>query len=137
MSVVIDASAALAWCYEDEQTPALLQLMQQVVLHGAVVPALWRLEVANGLRSGIRRGRMSIAKRDEIFQDLLDFPITIDEETNRHAWNTTTALADKHMLTPYDACYLELAQRLGLPLATQDVALINAANSAKVKLVKL
>ncbi len=57
MSVVLDASMAIAWLFDDERTAAAYAVMRRVVAEGAVVPTLWRLEVANVLRNAVRRGR--------------------------------------------------------------------------------
>ncbi|MFM9889878.1 MAG: type II toxin-antitoxin system VapC family toxin [Rickettsiales bacterium] len=134
MSAVLDASTTIAWCYEDEQTPAIIRFMSGLSADAAYVPAIWRLEVANALRTGVRRGRISIPHRDKQLHDLTLLNIVTDLATNRHAWGATVALADRYELTPYDACYLELAIRLNLPLATLDAALAAAAKAAKIKL---
>lgn len=125
--MIIDASVALAWSFEDERTPPVLAILEQVIGDGAVVPLLWRLEVANSLRSALKRKRITPRFRDEALADLADLPITIDPETNTHAWLSIVALSDQHDLTPYDAAYLELAQRKSLPLATLDNRLRHAA----------
>lgn len=101
---------------------------------GAVVPSLWRLEVANGLLAAVRRGRLTAARRDALLAALLDMDIAIDTETDLHAWSGTVRLAEAHGLTAYDAAYLELAQRRRLPLATLDAALAQAAREAGVAL---
>jgi predicted nucleic acid-binding protein len=129
MSLVLDGSAALAWCFEDESTPSIDAVMFQVANDGAVVPALWRLEVANGLRSGIRRGRLTPAQRDALLVALGEMNIVTDPETDRYAWSTTVRLAERHDLSVYDASYLEVAARLSLPLASLDKALRTAAQS--------
>ena len=54
MSVVLDSSATLAWIYSDETTEAVRQLFNSVADTGALVPALWRLEVVNSLAVPIR-----------------------------------------------------------------------------------
>ena len=137
MSLVLDGSATLAWCIEDERTPALIRLLQQVTEHGAMVPAIWRLEVASGLRSAVKRGRIVAAERLIMFAQLDLMNIVTDAETDRYAWTTTQRLAERFDLTPYDASYLELAQRLSLPLATLDKALRAAAKGAGVDVVAL
>lgn len=129
MSLVVDASLTLAWYFEDERTPAVDALLDRVVQHGAVVPSLWRLETVNGLQVAIRRRRIDSAYRDNALQQLALMPFTVDSETGAHAWTTTLRLADRFALTIYDATYLELAQRRGLPLATLDRALRSAAQA--------
>ena len=63
---------------------------------------------------------------------LAGLPITIDPEMAERTWGTTARLAEAHRLTAPDAAYLELAQRLRLPLATQDSELIAAARGMVV-----
>lgn len=129
MSVVLDGSVALAWCFEDEATAEIDALFDRIAERGAHVPSLWRLEVANGLQTAIRRKRIDAAYRDLALSRLMAQRVTVDSETDRYAWSATVRLAEHHGLTVYDASYLELALRLGLPLATADKALIAAAQS--------
>jgi predicted nucleic acid-binding protein len=132
MSLVIDSSIALAWFFEDEQTDAADAVMRQVAKAGAIVPSLWRLEVANALQSAMRRKRIDAAFRDESLADLRSFPISVDSDTDLHAWGSTLSLAERCRLTVYDAAYLELAQRLRLPLATLDQDLRAACRAVRV-----
>jgi len=131
VSLVIDSSMTLAWYFEDERTAASLAVLEQVADAGAVAPALWRLEVLNGFQTAVRRGRIGVAYRDASLADLQSLAIAIDPGTNRQAWSATLRLCDRFGLTPYDAAYLELAQRLQLPLATLDTALARAARAEK------
>ncbi len=135
MTVVIDSSLTLTWFFEDERTDATLALLDRVQQSGAVVPSLWRLEVANALQMGIRRGRIDAAYRDASLLDLSALDIRLDAEGHDFTWSTTLRLADRFRLTLYDAAYLELAQRLGLPLATLDQALRAAAGGLGVALL--
>ncbi len=135
MTLVIDASLTLSWYFEDERTPAADALLDQVTNTGAVVPSLWRLETANGLQVAIRRKRIDVAFRDRALTHLTRLPITVDAETDAHAWTTTLQLADRFQLTLYDAAYLELAQRRALPLATLDSALRPAADALGLTLL--
>ncbi|MGO8867919.1 MAG: type II toxin-antitoxin system VapC family toxin [Alphaproteobacteria bacterium] len=127
MSLVLDSSAALAWIFGDETTEAIRELFDQVAESGAVVPALWRLEVANSLTVALRRGRIDASFRRAALADLALLDITADKSTDDHAWTETLELADRFGLTLYDAAYLELAQRRALPLATLDDDLRAAA----------
>ena len=135
MTLVIDASLTLSWYFEDERTPAADTLLDRVTSTGAVVPSLWRLETANGLQVAIRRKRIDVAFRDRALTHLTRLPITVDPETDAHAWTTTLQLADRFQLTLYDAAYLELAQRRALPLATLDSALRPAAEALGLTLL--
>ena len=118
---------AVAWLFADERTDAAHAVMLRVVSGGAVVPSLWRLEVAKVLRNAVRRGRCDEAYVDRSLERLSRFPIEVDEETSMHAWTATRALSREQGLTSYDAVYLELAIRKSRPLATCDADLIAAA----------
>jgi len=135
VSLVLDSSVALAWVYADEVTEAVRLVFKEVAQSGAWVPGIWRLEVANILEVGVRRGRHDSAFRDSTLADLAILPIQTDPETDRNAWGGTVDLAERHRLTLYDAAYLELALRRELPLATLDRDLRVAANAEKVRLL--
>ena len=113
--------------FDDEKSSGSDGVLEAVGLSGATVPAHWRLEVANSLRTAVNRGRVALAYRDEVLEALSSLPIEIDPEAVRHAWGATLSLADKHRLTPYDAAYLELAIRKQVSLATLDKMLKSAA----------
>jgi predicted nucleic acid-binding protein len=132
MSLVLDSSATLTWIFSDESTPAIDAIFDQVAEQGAVVPALWMLEVANSLTVAVRRERITPQERSDALAVLSALEISIDPETERHAWKATLQLADHHGLTVCDAAYLELAQRKRIPLLTLDRALISAAQAASV-----
>jgi predicted nucleic acid-binding protein len=135
MSLVLDSSAILAWFFSDETTPAIRRVVEMVVENGAWVPSLWSLEVADTLETGVRRGQHDVAFRDTTLADLSLLPISTDPETGNQAWNATLQLAHRHRLTVYDATYLELAERRGLPLATLDSDLRTAATAEGVPLL--
>ena len=135
MNLVIDSSITLAWFFEDQRSSAADAVLRDVADRGAVAPSLWRLEVANALHSAVRRKRIDTVFRDASLTDLRALMVTIDLETDLHAWATTLQLAERFSLTLYDATYLELAQRLSLPLATLDQELRNAAGPLGVRLL--
>ena len=90
MSLAIDSSMTPAWYFEDERTAASIAVLDRVVEAGAVVvPALWCLEVLNGLQVAVRRGRINIAYRDASLTDLSSLVIAIDPGTNHQAWSAT------------------------------------------------
>lgn len=132
MSLVLDSSVTLAWIYSQETTASILQVMEKINDSAAWAPSLWRLEVANILEMGVRKRRHNATFRDDTLADLALLPVNIDPDTDKHAWNSTLKLAERHRLTLYDAAYLELALRRGLPLATLDSELRAAANAEKL-----
>ena len=135
MSFVLDSSVALTWCFDDERMVATDALLDRVVESGANAPSLWPLEVLNALAMAERRSRIDAARRQRLGGFLRDLPVTIDVETASQAWAVTSQLATRFRITMYDAAYLELAQRLGLPLATLDQELRAAGGDLGVTLL--
>lgn len=129
---VIDASLAISWMFEDEQTIQGMRLLHEVAQSGALVPSLWRLETANALQMAVKRGRCDTLFRDSVLKRLRLLTLEVDSETDAQAWSTTLHLSDRYRLTVYDAAYLELALRRGLPLASRDQDLVKAALASGV-----
>ena len=127
------SSAALAWIFADETTDRIRAVFDRVADQGAVVPALWRLEIANSLTVAARRRRITDDFRRAALADLALLDIKADPHTDRRAWSETLNLADRFGLTLYDAAYLELAQRLALPLATLDQDLRAASRAVGIE----
>ncbi len=127
MSFVLDNSVALAWCFEDEQTQAVMDLLDRLTETGASAPLLWPLEALNGLIMAERRRRLDATKRAQLTSFLRELPVVLDPETADRVWAATAPLAERFKLSVYDAAYLELAQRRQLPLASLDRDLRNAA----------
>jgi predicted nucleic acid-binding protein len=126
--IVLDCSVAVAWCFEDAATVELDALLDHVRHQGAVVPMLWTSEVANILLLACRRGRIARDIMQERLALLDMLPIEVDALAGGTIWRTSVlTLADAETLTFYDAVYLELAMRRGLPLASSDAALRRAA----------
>jgi len=101
----------------------------------AVVPSIWPLEIANVLAIAARKNRITTARRQQFLTLLQNAPITVDASSIKGVFGSITALADQHRLTLYDASYLELAMRRGLPLATLDGDMQKAAGAAGVRLL--
>jgi predicted nucleic acid-binding protein len=135
MSFVLDSSVAMTWCFEDEATPVADALLGRLTNDGAHAPSLWPLEVLNVLIMAERRGRVTTQTRHERITFLQSLPVILDMQTAEQAWLTTNRLAELYRLTLYDAAYLELAQRLELPLATLDANLRAAASALGVPLL--
>lgn len=134
MSLVLDCSATIAWCFTSETTPVIDSLFLDVAANGACAPAIWQLEVANVLMAGVRKQRLSLSRRSELLEELINLKVHIDHEPSGKTWRNVVRLADRHGLTAYDASYLELAVRLELPLATLDQRLRAAASADGVTL---
>ena len=132
-SFVVDASVALAWCFDDEATGATDALLGRAAAEGVVVPALWFLEVANALLTAERRGRLTPAQTLEVLTRLAALPA--ERDSVAVSPTAVLALARAQRLTAYDAAYLELAIRRELPLATLDEELRRAGQAAGVPLL--
>jgi predicted nucleic acid-binding protein len=132
---VIDASVALAWCFDDEATPATTALLDRFDDQQAEVPSLWHLEIANALVLSERKRRITPARASEFITLISGLPILIDEETPNRALGTVLGLARGERLSAYDASYLELAMRHGIPLATRVIDLAKAAHRMGVTLL--
>jgi len=135
VSLVLDSSATLAWIFDEETTDPIRLTFEAVAEEGAFVQSLWRLEIANSLTGAVRRRRIDREFRRAALADLGDLDITVDAQTDSRAWNATLEFADRFRLTVYDAAYVELAQRLTLPLATLDEDMRRAGAQIGLKLL--
>ncbi len=129
---VLDASVALAWCFDDESTPAAWALLERLRTAPGHVPTLWALEVGNILLGAEKRRRITAARSAEFLGILGELDIRADTDAAGRAFRDVLPLARAQGLTTYDASYLELALRLGLPLATKDKALLRAATALRM-----
>lgn len=134
--MVIDASLALAWCFKDELTDTATRLLEELRSSAAAVPLLWSIEVANVLALAERRKRITFAESSQLIALLGTLEIDVDRETSTLAFTRILDLAREEGLTAYDASYLELAMRLGVPLASKDRDLCDAAERVGVKAVR-
>ena len=134
---VLDASVALGWTL-DNPVPASATRARQALLSGtrALVPALWHLEIANGLVVAERRGiltasdaMLALLQLEQLCAQALE--VEADMVPIRQAFIT----ARTYQLSAYDSVYLDLALRVRLPLATLDVPLRKAAAKAGVQLL--
>ena len=135
LSLVIDASVALAWCLPGEATVRTEALLDRVTETDAVASAIWPIEIANILLMSERSGRTTLAATLASVQFLSGLQVLLDFEVVSGAFSSVVALARAHNLTVYDATYLELALRRQLPLATDDVPLRTAAERAGVEIL--
>lgn len=130
MTLVIDASVALALVIPDEQSDWAEEVMSVVARTSARAPMLWEYEVASGLRNAERRGRISAQDVDDAVAVLSRLPISLEQPSAQ----ALLRLSREHALTAYDAAYLAVAVRHRIPLASQDHALETAARTEGVAL---
>ncbi len=123
--VVVDASVSAVWYIDDEDDPVADEALRFVVKYGRTVPELFHFEIRHVILTATRRGRRAGQLRTTN-RALESLPIHTDIHPN---FDNVFELATKHNLTFYDATYLELALRHGLPLATLDNAPARAAES--------
>ena len=135
---VPDASVTLPWCFEDERTPFTESLLNRIrAREEAIVPSHWPAEILNSLVQAKKRGRIPEETIQRFLRDLSSFPILVDNERSLAVWERVRSLAETHRLTAYDAAYLELAQRTGVPLATLDRELQKAVRAENVPLLEV
>ena len=135
---VLDASVTVARCFDDESatfTEGILDLLSA----GAegIAPGIWPLEVANALLVAERRKRISVAQVTALLGRIAQLPVSIETIEPDRAFSQVLSVARQHQLTEYDAAYVELALRKGLPLATLDHTLRQAARMAGIRLVSV
>jgi predicted nucleic acid-binding protein len=131
---VLDASVTLAWFFEDEVSAYTSAVLESLRRHQAHVPGIWPLEVVNVLLVGERRGRCTEARSSRFLGLLSVLPIHVMSVADMSIPADLLSLARRHGLSAYDADYLRLAIRDGVPIATQDKKLAKAASESGVEL---
>jgi predicted nucleic acid-binding protein len=138
VTLLLDASVTMSWLLGDARpsdrayAAAVLADMRNPQAH-AEVPVTWGLEVANVLTRAEARAIVTEAQSEAFLEMLSNLPIQADAGTFAHAMMDTLHLARRYRLSAYDASYLELALRTGLPIATLDADLAKAARKAGVR----
>ncbi|GAB1542877.1 type II toxin-antitoxin system VapC family toxin [Scytonema sp. NUACC21] len=135
MQFVLDCSVAISWCLVDENNNYSNTILAMMPDCEAFVPGIWSLEIANVLLVAERRNRMTQEQSSQAIALLQSMLIQVDSATDTNALGATLVLGRQEGLAAYDAAYLELALRLGLPLATLDTRLAEAATRCGVELV--
>lgn len=136
MSFVLDNSVTMRWFFGDGKPQELayagkvLDAMQDAK---ALVPMTWGLAVANVIAKAEAKALVTEARSGAFLEMLEGIDIEVDAATSAHGLSDTLQLARRYKLSAYDASYLELALRLGIPLATLDEDLQKAAKKAGVK----
>jgi predicted nucleic acid-binding protein len=131
---VLDASVTLAWHFQDEADPYADAVARQLPSVEAIVPSVWPLDVANAMLIGERRKRDTAATAPQWAGYLTSLPIAVDDQTFGRIFGDVLTIARAQNLSVYDASYLELALRSGLPMATLDDRLRSAAAAVGIPL---
>ena len=136
MSFVLDNSVTMRWFFGDgkpQQLAYARKALDAMKQDSALVPVTWGLEVANVIAKAEAKALVTEARSGAFLEMLEGVDIEVDAATFVHALSDTLQLARRYKLSAYDASYLELALRLGIPLATLDEDLQKAAKKAGVK----
>ncbi len=134
-AIIVDCSIALAWSVESQASPLTVECERIVGEEGGRVPFIFPVEIGNALLILERRGKLRGDQLDRALVELDLIELEIDDALIDTAHSVLIPIARKHGLTLYDAAYLELALRTGLPLATRDDALAAAARKAGAQLL--
>ena len=132
--VVVDASTALAWCFPDETSSFADSILVSLEGKTILVPAIWGLEIANAILVGERKKRLNQSEIRRFATLLKSLPLMQDLQPVSEYMSNVLPLAREYSLSAYDAAYLELSIRRGVPLATLDGKLQKAAKQAGVTL---
>ena len=130
---IADCSMTMSWCFLDEQTANTRHLLDRLKTEDVMVPRLWTVEVANVLFVAERRKRLTQAQTTRMITLLRSLPIVVDDHPESLDFDKVLPLARSHNISSYDAVYLGLALRTGLPLATLDEGLAEAAKAVGVE----
>ena len=131
---VLDASIAIAWCFDDEQDEYADAVLDSLENGRAYSASIWPLETGNTLLVAERRNRISAADSARYVSTLRSLPVVLDASDTRRTFQEVLPIARMYNVSSYDASYLELAQRMGLRLATLDRSLKKAMTSSGVGL---
>lgn len=133
---MLDASVVLSWCLDEQEASKTAAAQRELMERHAWVPAIWPFEVANTLTMSERRGRVDARTVERVAQRLPLLSIQVDREGLRRAFGRILEIARAHSVTVYDACYLELAERRKLRVATLDARLREAAGKLAIEILE-
>ena len=133
-SFVIDASVILAWYDPRENCVYADKVLDCMEEETAITPPLCCLEVNNVLRLFEKKGLVTSLDLEKAIAFVDSLPILRDKTPIDFSMPLILSLSREYDLTVYDACYLELAVRLNLPIASLDSDLVKAAKTAGTKL---
>jgi len=136
VNFVLDNSVVMRWFFGDGKPRELAyagNVLEAMKSASALVPVTWGLEVSNVIARAEAKGLITEARSAAFLEVLEGMDIEVDAATFSHALSDTLQLARRYRLSAYDASYLELALREGIPLATLDENLQKAVKKAGVK----
>ncbi len=129
---VIDNSVVMAWCFEDETSSYADTILESLKTTAALAPSVWPLELGNALLAARRRNRLGKAPVTRFLALMKNLPIHVEQESPERMLNEILSLAREQGISTYDASYLDLAMRKGLPIATLDSSLEKAARNCQI-----
>lgn len=123
MSIVIDASVALKWVFDERGTEAAIALLAEEL----IAPELWLAEASNALWRHVRLGETSSAEALARIDELAKAPVALMsiEPYMRRALQLATQL--DHPV--YDCLYLALAEHLDTHVITDDRRFFTIGNA--------
>jgi predicted nucleic acid-binding protein len=127
---VLDASVSAGWIFQDQADTYCDGILDALRAGACIAPALWKLEMANILLTAERKGKISRMDSERTVSALKDLPIKVYEQEGERYLDAVRDLGRDYGLSAYDAVYLDMALKEGLPLATRDVALAAAIQAA-------
>jgi predicted nucleic acid-binding protein len=116
MEVILDASAIMAVIIKEPEREWVIQLTKGAVI---VSPNMVSYEIANGLTKMIKKKVIEKERMINAYKYFEKIPIKTIESNVKRALE----IAWEYKIYAYDACYLESASRLKLPLLTFDGAM--------------
>jgi predicted nucleic acid-binding protein len=136
-SFVVDNSVVMSWCFKDEASPYADSVLEYLLQAKAFVPSIWPLEVVNVLLVAERKKRLTKADSLQFVTLLSQLPIDVENEPAKRIMTDLLALARINNLSSYDAAYLHVSIKKGIPIATLDNRLIKAAGTMNVPVLTI
>jgi predicted nucleic acid-binding protein len=134
---VVDNSIVMTWCFKDEANQYADAVLNSLTEAVAIVPAIWPLEIVNVLLVAERRERLHESDSIRFISLLSQLPIVVDRTWPERTMKDLLAIGRANSLSSYDAAYLELAMRQGLPIATLDNKLLEAARRVDIPILDI
>jgi predicted nucleic acid-binding protein len=134
---IVDNSIVMTWCFKDEVNQYADAVLDSLMDATAIVPAIWPLEVVDVLLVAERRNRLHASDSIRFLSLLSQLPILVERAWPERMMKELLALGRENSLSSYDAAYLEIAMRQGLPIATLDGKLLDGAKRVNVPILNI